>query len=84
MTSQIQEFYERQREAGGPQALAADEAFEALRRIAGARGLRVGNGDDLTVSIFEFLMDSNSDERRPLRFRLQKTVDGGTTLRSVK
>ena len=82
--TQIRKFYEQQRDAGAPPALAADEAFRALQSIAGARGLRVGNGDDLTVSIFEFLMDSNTADPLPLRFRLQRTVDGGTTLRAVK
>lgn len=85
--TQIRKFYEQQRDAGAPPALAADEAFESLRRIAAVRGMRVRNDDRaevLVTSIFEFLMDSNTADPLPLRFRLQKTVDGGTTLRVVK
>lgn len=85
--TQIRKFYEQQRDAGAPPALAADEAFRALQSIAGARGLRVRNDDRaeaLVTTIFEFLMDSNTADPLPLRFRLQKTVDGGTVLRAVK
>lgn len=87
MKTQIRKFYEQQLEAFGPQALAADEAFASLVRIATARGLPVmlnERAEELVTSIFEFLMDSNTDESRPMRFRLQRTVDGGTVLRAVK
>lgn len=87
MTNQIRKFYEQQRAANGPQALAADEVFQSMIRIATARGLPVmfnDRAEELVTSIFEFLMDSNTDELRPMRFRLQRTVDGGTVLRAVK
>ena len=75
MTNQIRKFYEQQRDAGAPQAMVADEVFQSLIRIATARGLRVRTDDraeELVTSIFEFLLDSNTADPLPLRFRLQQ------------
>ena len=85
--SDLRKLYEQENEKGSRYAVAANEAYDAISRIAATHGLKVDNTDmaeRLVTSIFEFLLDSNSDDRRPIRFRLQRTVDGGTVLRAVK
>lgn len=87
MTNDLRKLYEQEDAKGGRYAVAANEAYAAIGRIAATHGLRVDNADmaeRLVTSIFEFLLDSNSDDRRPIRFRLVPHIDGGTVLRLVK
>ncbi len=85
--SDLRKLYEQEDAKGSRYAVAANESYDAIGRIAATHGLKVDNADmaeRLVTSIFEFLLDSNSDDRRPIRFRLCRTVDGGTVLRAVK